>query len=178
MLSKRCENVPPKGRGGELATFEVIMADEQPSSAQPAPGQALPDFLQLWRDWLTESERQFNSLMNQVMSADASARGMGTSVEAYAAFQRVLADGMQRYLAFVNMPSRTDVLGLGEALRSIEERLARIEETLQIAAEAVDMRERDMLTPSEEPSRTRRPPSFLDDVAGAPAAPVPEELRR
>jgi hypothetical protein len=154
------------------------MAEEESTNQQPAPDQKMPDFLQAWRDWLTESERQFNALMNQVMGADTSSRALGTSVEAYAAFQRVLADGMQRYLALMNMPSRMDVLGLGESLRSIEERLARIEETLQIAAEAVDARERESRTPAAEPMRTRRPPNFLEDMPGPPAPSVPEELRR
>ena len=135
-----------------------------------------PDFLQQWRDWMTESERQFNTFMNQAMSTEASARGMAGYVEAYAAFQRLIADGMQRYLAFMNMPSRTDVLSLGETLRSIEERLAHIEETLQIAVEAVDASERP--APREEPARTRRPVGFPPAEIVPQAITVPEELRR
>ena len=37
-------------------------------------------------------------------------------MEITTAFQRMMAEGMQRYLTFVNMPSRTDVTGLGETL--------------------------------------------------------------
>jgi hypothetical protein len=89
---------------------------------------------------------------------------------------------MQRYLAFVNVPSRSDVTGLGETLRSIEDRLAKIEETLQIAADAVDARERTQIT--HEPARTRQAPSFPDMPESIPAfnsgnsSSIPEELRR
>jgi hypothetical protein len=136
-----------------------------------------PDIVQLWRDWLTQSERQVNTFFNEALGQEPSARAMAGFVEAYAALQRLLMDGMQRYLALVNMPSRTDVLGLGETLRSIEDRLARIEETLQIAAEAVDAHER--AAPVREPARTRQPPIFPNGEEARPsAASIPEELRR
>lgn len=136
-----------------------------------------PDVMQVWRDWLTETERQFNAFFAESMNQDSMARGVGGYMEITAGFQRLMADVMQRYLAFVNMPSRSDVTGLGETLRSIEDRLSRIEETLQIAAEAVDATEGP--PPRErEPARTRQP-------AGSPFArptgdgqAVPEELRR
>ena len=140
-----------------------------------------PDFVQLWRDWVTQSERQFSAFFNDSMNSEAFARTMGGQVEMYATFQRMLADGMERYLSMMNMPSRTDIVGLGETLRSLEARLARIEETLQIAAEAVDSDGRKAAPPTK-PARTRRP-------AGAAAAEetpeetpeegaIPRELRR
>jgi hypothetical protein len=136
-----------------------------------------PDIVQLWRDWLTQSERQVNTFFNEALGQEPSARAMAGFVEAYAALQRLLMDAMQRYLSLVNMPSRTDVLGLGETLRSMEDRLARIEETLQIAAEAVDAHERS--APVREPARTRQPPIFPNGEEARPsAAPIPEELRR
>ena len=136
-----------------------------------------PDVVQLWRDWLTQSERQINTFFSEAMGQDTSARSMAGFMEAYAALQRLLADVMQRYLAFVNLPSRADVVGLGETLRSIEDRLSRIEETLQIAAEAVDAHPRS--APEPEPARTRQPPIFPNGEEARPsAAPIPEELRR
>ncbi len=79
-------------------------------------GQA-PDVMQLWRDWLTQSERQFNALLGEMMNSEPVARSVGGYMETYAIFQRMVAQGMERYLAFVNMPSRTDVTSLGETLR-------------------------------------------------------------
>jgi hypothetical protein len=144
--------------------------------------QQTPDIAQLWRDWLTQSERQVNSFLGDALNQDASARSIAGFMEAYATLQRLLAEGMQRYLTLMNMPSRSDVTGLGETLSSIEDRLARIEETLQIAAAAVDAR--DETAPTREPARTRRSPDFpempesIPSFNGGSAPQIPEELRR
>ena len=145
--------------------------------------QQTPDIMQIWREWLTQSERQFNSFFSQTMNTESFARSVGGAMEVNASLQRMTADGMQRYLTFMNMPSRADVLGLGEALQNIEDRLARMEEMFQVAAEAagpIDGR----ISPAAEPTRTRRPPGVpavteqpvADDVAELSA--VPEQLRR
>jgi hypothetical protein len=138
------------------------------------PENRAQDIAEIWREWLTQSERQFNAFFNEAMDTEAFARSMGGYMEMMTAFQRMVTEGMQRYLTFVNMPSRTDVMGLGETLRSIEARLARIEEMLQIAAEVVEASERPS-PPASEPFRTRRPPglAFEERVEA-----VPEELRR
>ena len=145
------------------------------------------DVAQLWRDWLTQSERQVNAFLGEALNQDSSAKGIAGFMESYATLQRLLAEGMQRYLTLMNMPSRSDVISLGETLRSIEDRLARIEETLQIAAAAVDAREE---APRPEPPRTRQAPNFPEmpnsipsfNGASAPSGDnppaIPEELRR
>lgn len=145
--------------------------------------QPTPDVMQAWREWLTQSERQFNALFSDAMNQEPFARGMNNYVEMTASFQRLIAESMQRYLSFINMPSRSDVTDLGETLRAIEERLSRIEEMLQIAAEAVDSMDR--TEPARpEPFRTRRPPGFEAPVTAhesmprPPAEPVPEGFRR
>lgn len=145
--------------------------------AEATEQQQQPDIAQLWREWLTQSERQLNAFFNEMMGTEGFARTMGTYMEVYATFQRLLAQAMERYLAFVNVPSRTDITALAETLQTIETRLARIEETLLIAAEAVDGGTR--REPAIEPARTRRPAGFPapEPAAEEPAA-VPEELRR
>lgn len=152
-----------------MAGVEVgFMPDE---SQQQRP----PDVTEFWRQWLTESERQFNAFFNSSMNNDAFARTAGSYMEMYAGFQRLLAEGMQRYLTFVNMPSRTDVIGLGEMLRVIEARLARIEDSLLIGADVSGLDRGHV--PFEEPARTRRPPDFPGGQPIAPPpAPEPEPL--
>ncbi len=143
--------------------------------------------MQFWRDWLTQSERQFNAFFAQSMNTEPFARSIGGYMEMYATFQRMMAQGMERYLAMINIPSRTDVIGLGEVMRAMEGRLARIEELLQIAVDAGAAREGDAVPPSE-PSRTRRPPGVpaASEASGVAAADqadgddqtIPIELRR
>ena len=134
------------------------------------------DIVQLWRDWLTESERQFNTFFNELMASEAFARSMGGYMEAFVTFQRMLADGMERYLSMMNMPSRNDVIALGETLRSMEARLASIEEMFRIAMEVGTGES--WSDSSREPARTRRPAGVLvtDEVREEEG--IPEELRR
>jgi len=143
--------------------------------------QPQPDVMQAWREWLTQTERQFNAFFQESMNQEPFARGMGGYVEMTAAFQRMIAENMQRYLTFMNMPSRSDVTELGETLRSIEDRLSRIEEMLRIAAEAIDMSD-ERAAPRPEPMRTRIPQGFEPPVRPQryrpPAEPVPEGFRR
>jgi len=156
--------------------------------ATPPP----PDVMQLWREWLTQSERQFNALFNQGMNTDAFARSFGGYIEMNAAFQRMIAEGMQRYLSFINMPSRQDVLAIAETLRSLEERLTRIEELLSAEAATPEVGAAPngasfvgdgpfaQPRPYDEPPRTRRPEVMPlptdDDIAEVPD--IPRELRR
>jgi hypothetical protein len=70
------------------------------------------------------------------------------------------------------MPSRNDVIGLGEMLRVIEARLARIEDSLLIGSD-IAASDRGHIA-YEEPARTRRPPgSPGDDFSITPAPPPP-----
>jgi hypothetical protein len=133
-----------------------------------------PDIVKLWQDWLTQSERQFNALFSQAMNGEEFARSVGGSMEMYAGFQRLISQGMERYLAMVNMPSRTDVAALGETLRAMDARLARIEEMLLIAAEAVDVTKNG----SGEPTRTRRPPGVPASNKADDDQTIPAEFTR
>ena len=142
-----------------------------------ANGQA-QDVVQLWREWLTLSERQFNSFFNEVMGSDQFARSAAGYMETFAASQRLMAQGMERYLSFVNIPSRNDIASLAETLQSIETRLAQIEETLQLAAEAVDGSEAGP-PPQEEPKRTRQPAgAHAAAETGTEKSGIPDNLRR
>jgi hypothetical protein len=136
-----------------------------------------PDFMQLWREWLTQSERQVNALMNEAMGSDAFSRSAGTYLEVNAAMQRIVGDVMQRYLTFMNMPSRADILLLGDSIRALEERLAKIEEFLRVAIEVSEPAQNGGAP--AEPARTRKPaegPFAGDEVREFTS--LPEELRR
>jgi hypothetical protein len=145
-----------------MATEGGSMAEQPGQPEQQRP----PEMMEFWRQWLTESERQFNSFFNSSMNTDGFARSAGSYMEMYAGFQRLLAEGMQRYLTFINMPSRTDVIGLGEMLRVIEARLARIEHSLLISEDAVGVDRGHIPVP--EPARTRTPPEFAEAVEVPP----------
>ncbi len=111
---------------------------------------------QLWRAWLTETERQWNGFFAQVLGTDAFARFLGSYTEGYALLQRYLNRSMERYLNTFNLPTHADIVELGERLASIEERLNSLEASIRHLAEAVGVPAAVPVT-HLRPRRTRQP---------------------
>ena len=116
-----------------------------------------PDVGQLWRTWLTETERQWNTFFNDVMSTDSFGRFMGGYMDIYSTFQRLVAQNMERSLSTLNVPSRSDIVELSERLSGVEERLAAIESSINTLAEAVGHPSEPAAVTQLRPRRTRRP---------------------
>jgi len=112
--------------------------------------------MELWRNWLTETERQWNSFFAEVMGRDSFGRVAGSYMEAYSVVQRALNQGMERYLNTFNLPTHSDVVELGERLHNIEERLATLEANLNNLASAAGIPTTAAVT-QLRPRRTRRP---------------------
>lgn len=124
-------------------------------SSTPASTPEPIDPFQLWRDWLTQSERQWNEFFNQMMGTEEFGRAMGAMMDAYLNTQRTFSDAFGRYFSSINVPTRTDVLTLGNRLTEIEERLASIESLLRGMAPAEPA---EPPAPAPRPPRTKRPP--------------------
>jgi len=70
------------------------------------------------------------------------------------AMQKRFNEAMAQHLLNLNMPSRDDILRLGESIRSVEKRLASIETTLAKKKKKSDQGSR------KKPPRTKLPPSM------------------
>ena len=116
------------------------------------------DVTELWRNWLTETERQVNGFFNEVMGTDAFSRVAGNYMDGYSVVQRSLNQGMERYLNTFNLPTHSDIVELGDRLRTIEERLTTIEGNLRTVAEKAGLEPAASVT-QLKPKRTRRPKS-------------------
>jgi hypothetical protein len=114
------------------------------------------DVPDMWRKWLTETERQFNGFFNDVMGTDSFSRVAGNYMEAYSVLQRALNQGMERYLNTFNLPTHSDIVELGDRLHNIEERLASLEANLSTIAAATGVTPTAAVT-QLRPRRTRRP---------------------
>jgi len=84
----------------------------------------------LWREWLNQSERQWNGFLNEAMATEQFSQVMGRSMDVFLNFQRNMNEAMGRYFSTLNIPTRTDVISLGDRLSAIEERLVEIEQLL------------------------------------------------
>lgn len=110
--------------------------------------------LDLWRQFITDSERQWNGFFKDVLGTDAASSAMSAWVEASLTVQRMVADNLERMYTTFNIPSHSDLVALGERMKAIEETLARLEEAMQAVAPAAV---RAVVVPRRKPARTKRP---------------------
>lgn len=116
---------------------------------------AVPDPLAMWRDWVATSERQWNAFLNNAMATDEFSQAMGRFMDVYLNMQKNMNEVMGRYLQTANIPTRSDILALGERLSQIEDRIGRIEDALlasKVAAAAPPA------ATAVRPPRTKKPP--------------------
>lgn len=122
---------------------------------------ASSDPFALWREWVSNSERQWNAFLNEAMSTEQFSQSMGRFMDMYLNLQQSMTDVMGRYFTALNMPTRTDVLSLGARLSAIEERLASLESAIGRLAPPPPQREGAPATAPAppRPARTKKPPS-------------------
>jgi hypothetical protein len=114
------------------------------------PGNPLDTF----RQFITDSERQWNGFFKEVLGTEGASSAMNAFVEASLTVQRMVADNLERYYQTFNIPTHNDLTALGERMKAIEETLARVEQTLAaMAPEAAVKR----AAARPKPARTRRP---------------------
>ncbi len=90
----------------------------------------IPDLSAAWREWATRSERQWNEFFNQIMGTEEFSRGLGRNLDVFLHFQKTMNEAMGSWFMTMNVPTRTDILALGDRLLAIENRLAAVEAQL------------------------------------------------
>ena len=115
----------------------------------------------VWREWVSQSERQWNAFLNNAMATDEFSKTVGQFMDVYVNMQKGMNEAISRYLSSVNMPSRQDILGLGDRLTAIEERLTSIEKSLARKAPAKSGPPAGATAPNGvvRPPRTKKPAS-------------------
>lgn len=114
------------------------------------------DPVQMWHSFLGDMEKKFNTFSNQAMGSEDFSRLMNQATGASVGAKKAFGDFMERYLAAMNLPSRSELIDLGERLNTIESRLNEIMSLLQRV-------HADTAAPDDSgpprPPRTKRPPS-------------------
>lgn len=114
-----------------------------------------PDPAAMFRDFVTNWERNINNVANQVMGTESFSRLMQEAQKMQLTLQQATSEAMGRRLAALNMPTREDIIRLAEKLTEVDRRLARIEATLDDDAAKTVVAE----VPQTAPRRTRKPPA-------------------
>lgn len=125
------------------------------SSKQSDPTEA-------FRNLITEWERGFDAMANRIMGTEEFSRGMHQLQDLQLSMQKRFNETMAQQLSTLNIPSRDDILRLGESIRALDKRLANIEEML--ARKQKKKRKKapegaDGATAHAGPPRTKLPPS-------------------
>lgn len=106
-----------------------------------------------FREMLGQWEGVANQFGAELMKSGEFARTMQGATSAGLRAQEVAKDAMSRALAAANMPSREEMVVLGDRMAGIEERLSRIESLLiKLAGQDAPRLER------PKPARTKKPP--------------------
>ena len=112
----------------------------------------------IWQSMMGEMEKGFNSFANQAMASPEFSKVMNQVGGATAGAQKQLGDLMEKYLLSLNLPSRTQLVGMAERLQSMEGQLNEIKAMLVQMSRNNGARD-DGYGATPRPPRTKRPPS-------------------
>lgn len=106
------------------------------------------DPLKAWRDWFVKSERDWSEQLTTLMKDDNVARAIGQEIHAGVHRQQMLAQAMAGPLAAMNVPTREDLVAIGDRIGRLEDAVARVEALATRLAPA-----------AARPARTRKAPA-------------------
>ncbi len=88
------------------------------------------DPVALWQHMIGEMEKGFNAFANQAIASPQFSKVANQVGGVAAGAQKQLGDLMEKYLLGMNLPSRTQMVGMAERLASIEAQLNEIKALL------------------------------------------------
>src|SRR6202451_4789281 len=91
------------------------------------------DPVALWQNMIGQMEKGFNAFANQAMATPEFSKVVNQVGGATAGAQKQLSDLMEKYLVSMNLPSRAQMVSMGERLQSIEGQLHEIQALLHQA---------------------------------------------
>jgi hypothetical protein len=109
-----------------------------------------PDPSAAFHEWVTQWERNFDSFANQVMGTEGFSQAMNEAQKSQLNAQRMFAETMSQLLISMNIPTRDDMLRLGEGMAAIERRLESIETKIGAGLKTKEAKKK-------RPARTKKP---------------------
>jgi hypothetical protein len=109
------------------------------------------DPMSMFRQMVTQWETMANELGSKISSTSEFAQGMQGITAASMQIQSVTGEAMAKVLAAANLPSRADLLALGDRIGAVEGQLHQIEALLSGGAQVSG-------AAAPKPKRTKTPP--------------------
>lgn len=134
------------------------MSDEEDIFVEP---------MRMWRDWYQKSERQWSEAITEVMADERMGKHFGKYFQEWLHAHHMFTEMVGQQLASLNMPSRADVLGVGDRLSEVEDTLS----SLSVDIHELKKQLSKMAVPSASGTasasvrRTRKPPATSAETA-------------
>ena len=109
------------------------------------------DPMKAWRDWFVKNERDWSESITGLIKDDAVSSALGQELKAQLYQQQAFAKSMAGPMARMNLPTRDEVVALGERIGQLEDAVARVEAML-VQAQASGPKA------APKPPRTRKAP--------------------
>ncbi len=127
-------------------------------------GKRPPDPADNFRNLINEWERGFDAMANRFMGTEEFSRSMNQLQDLQLSMQKRFNEAMAEQLSHFNLPSRDDILQLGEAVHALDKRVARVESLLAKTAQKKKKKNKKHDGRTEPgtrsgPPRTKQPPS-------------------
>ena len=116
------------------------------------------DPVAIWQTMIGEMEKGFNAFANRAMESPEFSKVVNQVGGVSASAQKQLGDLMEKYLVSMNLPSRTQMVGMAERLQAIEGQLNEIKALLH-QVHTNSAAPQGGIPAAPKPPRTRRPPS-------------------
>ncbi len=110
------------------------------------------DPMAMFRQFVTQWENMANEMGGKVAQSSEFTKGMQAATTASLQVQNAVNEGMSKVLATANLPSRAEIVALGERLGGVEDQLRRIESMLAGQQSA-------STSTTPKPRRTKTPPA-------------------
>ena len=123
-----------------------IVADQKSPAVDPFAA---------WRDWVDQTERQLNSYFNQVMGTEQYARFLGQFNDFSLNMQKSMGEALTRFFGSLNLPTREDLVTMGQRLNALEQRVGALERGNLSSVAGSGM----VSAATVRPPRTRKPPA-------------------
>lgn len=128
------------------------------------------DPFSLVRGLVAQLEKSVNEYAGPVMKTDGFVNGTHKAMSVALTLKKLSQEVSQRSFEVLNIPSRADFIALAHQLQAIEDRMIGMQTTLDRLAGG------GARSALPAPSRTRKPPAPIAEIASAPA-PSPARKR-
>src|SRR5947209_9500304 len=127
-----------------------------------AEQQTTPDPAAAFRELVSQWEKGLNEVASRTMNSEEFTRAMNKATATTTTMQQQLGELIGRYLSSLNLPTRTEMVSIGERLQAIETSLHRLTTQLEKLAGVTATG-----ASAGGPPRTKRPPSAEQPGGGS-----------